>query len=247
MLIFKAMEISEALKEVQERIHNSAVKSGRDSANIKLVAVSKTVELHRVIEAVKAGASIFGENRVQEAKNKITELRTCLPDRQAQNTDFLKIEWHLIGNLQRNKAKTAGRLFHLIHSVDSSALAEELDKHARITVKKQRILVQVKLSGELSKHGISEENLIELLEEISGMNNLQLEGLMTIPPFHEDPEKTRPYFSRLRQLAEMAYKKGFPVNELSMGMSHDFETAIEEGATIVRIGTALFGERKLHG
>ena len=229
------MGITEAFKSVQQRINNSAVKAERNSDNIKLVAVSKTVELLRVIEAVRAGVSILGENRVQEAKSKITELR-------AQSTDF-KVEWHLIGNLQKNKAKTAVRLFDLIHSVDSSSLAEELDKQARRIGKEQKVLVQVKLSGEKTKHGISEDNLTELLEKISDMGNLKVQGLMTIPPFFDNPEKTRPYFSRLKRIADRLSEKGFPINELSMGMSNDFEIAIEEGATMVRIGTAIFGQR----
>ncbi len=230
------MGIAEALKAVQERINNSAVKAGRNSDNIKLIAVSKTVELQRIIEAVNAGVSILGENRVQEAKNKITELRI-------QSTDFLKIQWHLIGSLQKNKAKTAVQLFDLIHSLDSASLAEALNNYSQRIGKRQRILVQVNLLDETTKHGISEENLMELLEKISSMGNLKIEGLMTMPPLFEEPEKTRPYFNRLRQLAEMASEKGFPINELSMGMSHDFEVAIEEGATMVRIGTAIFGER----
>ncbi len=247
------MGIAEALTAVQKRIINCAVKAGRNPEEIKLIAVTKTIELQKIIKAVKAGVSIVGENRVQEARDKITELRTCLPclptgrrTRQAQITE-LKVEWHLIGNLQKNKAKTAVQLFDLIHSLDSVNLAETLDKHSQLIEKKQRVLVQVKFSVEETKHGISEENLMKLLEKINGMENIKLEGLMTMPPFFEDPEKTRPYFSRLRQLADKASKQGFSVNELSMGMSNDFEIAIEEGATMVRIGSAIFGERELRG
>ncbi len=229
------MGIAEAFKAVQERINNSAVKAGRNSDNIKLVAVTKTIELQRIVEAVTAGVLILGENRVQEAQKKVTsdELRVMSN----------KIQWHLIGNLQKNKAKTAVQLFDLIHSLDSVNLAETLNKHSQLIEKKQRVLVQVTFSVEETKHGISEENLMELLEKINGMENIKLEGLMTMPPFFEDPEKTRPYFSRLRQLADKASKQGFSVNELSMGMSNDFEIAIEEGATMVRIGTAIFGKR----
>lgn len=229
------MGIAEALKEVKERINNSTVKAGRSPDDIKLVAVSKTIELKRIIEAVKAGVSILGENRVQEARDKISNFKSQIPN--------LRIQWHLIGNLQKNKAKTAVQLFDLIHSVDSTKLTEELNKHAREIRKKQRVLVQVKLSNEATKHGVLEKDLLELLEKVTGMENLRLEGLMTMPPFFEAPEKTRPYFRKLKQLAEIASEKGFPVNELSMGMSNDFEVAIEEGATIVRIGTAIFGER----
>lgn len=229
------MGIAEAFKAVQERINNSAVKAGRNSDNIKLVAVTKTIELQRIVEAVNAGVLILGENRVQEAQKKVKsdELRVMSN----------KIQWHLIGHLQKNKTKTAVQLFDLIHSLDSVNLAETLNKHSQLIEKKQRVLVQVKFSVEETKHGISEENLMELLEKINGMENIKLEGLMTMPPFFENPEKTRHYFSRLRQLADKASEQGFSVNELSMGMSNDFEIAIEEGATMVRIGTAIFGER----
>lgn len=229
------MGIAEAFKAVQERINNSAVKAGRNFDNIKLVAVTKTIELQRIVEAVNAGVLILGENRVQEAQKKVKsdELRVMSN----------KIQWHLIGNLQKNKAKTAVQLFDLIHSLDSVNLAETLNKHSQLIEKKQRVLVQVKFSVEGTKHGISEENLMELLEKINGMENIKLEGLMTMPPFFENPEKTRHYFSRLRQLADKASEQGFSVNELSMGMSNDFEIAIKEGATMVRIGTAIFGKR----
>ncbi|MEF9475736.1 MAG: YggS family pyridoxal phosphate-dependent enzyme [Candidatus Mariimomonas ferrooxydans] len=257
------MDIAEALKAVQERINNSAVKTGRDSDNIRLVAVSKTVELQRIILAVKAGVSILGENRVQEAREKISNFKfsaSADPLEASLSEESYRpeagqitppipalekggVEWHLIGNLQKNKAKTALQLFDLIHSLDSLSLADVLNNYGRQTGKRQRILVQVKPLDDVTKHGISEKGLMELVEKISGMKNLKLEGLMTMPPFFEDPEKTRPYFSRLRQLAEKLSEKGFPVNELSMGMSNDFEVAIEEGATLVRIGTAIFGKR----
>ncbi len=229
------MGIAEALRKVQAHIVHAAIRSGRNPAEIKLVAVTKTVDVPEIIEAIQAGALILGENRVQEAEKKITELR-------AQNTD-LKTQWHLIGNLQKNKAKTAVRLFDLIHSVDSAALVEEINNHARKMGKKQRILVQVKLSDEEAKHGIMENNLMDLLTKIANMDCLKLEGLMTMPPYFEDPEKARPYFSRLKQLADKAIDKGSTIKELSMGMSNDFEVAIEEGATLVRVGTAIFGER----
>ena len=233
------MGIAAAFKAVQERINNSAVKAGRNSDNIKLVAVTKTIELQRIIEAVKAGVLILGENRVQEAQKKVTSDELSV----MRN----KIQWHLIGHLQKNKAKYSVQLFDLIHTIDSISLAKEVNNQAEKIDKKQRVLFQVKLSEEESKHGVSEEELIPLLKKIKGLGNLKLEGLMTMPPFFEDPEKTRPYFSRLRQLADKASKQGFSVNELSMGMSNDFEIAIEEGATMVRIGTAIFGERELRG
>lgn len=229
------MGIEKTLQHIQDRIIESAKRSGRDPGNIKLVAVSKTVALEKIIEALNAGVLIFGENRVQEAQNKIRS--------QELGVRSEKIEWHLIGNLQKNKARTAVELFDLIHSVDSAALAEEINRHAQKTGKLQRILLQVKLADEETKHGVREEDLSGLIDKVLLMNHIQLEGLMTIPPYFEDPENARPYFRKLRELADRAIAKGYPVKELSMGMSNDFEVAIEEGATMVRIGTALFGER----
>ena len=226
------MGIAEAVKAVQKRINNSAVKAGRNPSDIRLVAVTKNVELARIIEAVKTGVTVFGENRVQEAQQKISNFKFQISN--------LQIEWHLIGSLQKNKAKYAVQLFDLIHTIDSFGLAEEVNKQGEKEDKIQRILVQVKLSEEETKHGILEKNLMELLEKIISMGNLKLEGLMTMPPFFEDPEKTRPYFKRLREIKDKAEKKGFRLPELSMGMSNDFEVAIEEGATMVRIGTAIF-------
>jgi len=234
------MGIAEAIRKVQAQIISAAIKSGRNPADIKLVAVSKTVEVPEVMEAIQAGAVILGENKVQEARKKITELRASHPLNQGGAGG---IEWHLIGNLQKNKSKAAVQLFDLIHSVDSTALADEIDKHAKETGKKQRVLVQVKLSDEATKHGVSENTLMELLGEISNMDYLKVEGLMTMPPYFEDPEEARPYFRRLKKLLDKAVEKGFALNELSMGMSNDFEVAIEEGATLVRVGTAIFGER----
>ena len=226
------MEIAEALKNVLENIRSSALKAGRDD-EIRLIAVSKTVELQRIIEAVKAGVTILGENRVQEAKEKITN--SPLARR--------KVEWHLIGSLQKNKARAAVELFDLIQTVDSAGLAAELNKHAKNAGMVQDILVQVKLSDEAAKHGVPEKDLMGLLDEITNMDGLKLRGLMTIPPFFDDPEKARPYFRKLRQIAETASARGFPVNELSMGMSNDYMVAIEEGATMVRVGSAIFGDR----
>jgi hypothetical protein len=239
MLSFLYNGIAEALKVVQERINNCAIKTGRNPKEIKLVAVSKTIELPRIIEAVKAGVTILGENRVQEAREKITNYKL-------QITNY-KVEWHLIGNLQKNKAKIAIQLFDLIHSLDSIGLAEELNKRCEQIGKQQRVLVQIKLSEEPTKHGVLEKDLMELLEKVNSLKNLKLEGLMTMPPFFEDPEETRPYFKRLREIRDEMKKKGFHLPELSMGMSHDFEIAIQEGATMVRIGTAIFGERVARG
>ena len=239
------MEIAKALKNVLENIRNSAVKAGRDPDKIKLIAVSKTVELQLIIEAVNAGATILGENRVQEAKSKIEEFKNT-PHAPPLAKGGIKggVEWHLIGNLQKNKAKTAVELFDLIHSVNSQDLAAELNKHAKKAGIIQDVLVQVKLSDEAAKHGALEKDVLDLLNTVIGMDSLNLRGLMTIPPFFDDPEKARPFFRKLRKIAETASAKGFPVNELSMGMSNDYGVAIEEGATMVRVGTAIFGARK---
>lgn len=214
------------------------MRAGRDPEEVKLVAVTKTIDIDRIIEAINAGLRVFGENRVQEAQKKISDLKSQIPDS--------RIEWHLIGHLQKNKTKYAVQLFDLIHSVDSIGLADELDRQAKRLDKVQRILIQVKLSEEERKHGIPEEGLVSLIEKIKDLNNLRLEGLMTMPPYLDDPEMVRPYFSRLREIKDRINSLQIlphPLKELSMGMSHDFEVAIEEGATMVRIGTAIFGER----
>ena len=238
------MGTTEAVNAVQKRINNAAVKAGRNPADIKLVAVTKNVELPQIIEAVKGGVTILGENRVQEALKKISDFGFRISD--------FKVEWHLIGSLQKNKAKYAVQLFDLIHTIDSIGLAEEVNKQAEKVGKIQRVLVQVKLSEEETKHGALEKDLIGLLEKIISMGNLKLEGLMTMPPYFENPEKTRPYFRQLRQLQDninasrlstgQAGITHYALRDLSMGMSNDFEVAIEEGATMVRIGTAIFAD-----
>ena len=220
---------------ILKKMSHAAICAGRSPNGVKLIAVTKTVEIEKIKEAISIGLRTFGENRVQEAQMKVQGLK-------AEVSDSV-IEWHLIGHLQKNKAKYAVRLFDLIHTVDSVELAEEINKQAEKIDKIQKVLVQVKLSGEETKQGISEEDLVPLLKRVKGMDNLLLEGLMTIPPFFEDPEQTRPYFRRLRELRDKAEETGSEMKELSMGMSNDFEVAIEEGATMVRIGTALFGKR----
>lgn len=239
------MSIAGNLELVLKSINNAAAGSGRDPSGIKLVAVSKTIELQRILEAVKAGVIALGENRIQEARDKISELGSQIepPLHNIGKGMTEGLEWHLIGNLQKNKAKTAVQIFDLIHSLDSISLADELNRQAQRINKIQRVLVQVKLSMETVKHGISEESLMGLLEKVSDMAYLKLEGLMTMPPFFDDPEETRPYFRKLRKIAEKVSRKGFPVIDLSMGMTNDFQIAIEEGATILRIGTAIFGGR----
>jgi len=233
------MSITDSIKGVRERIHAAATRAGMDPDRVRLIAVTKNVDIARMLEAVEAGITVFGENRVQEAQKKIQDSGFKIQDR--------KVEWHLIGSLQKNKAKYAVQLFDLIHTIDSIPLAEEVNKQAEKINKIQRVLVQVKLSEEETKHGVSEKDLIPLLERIRNLNNLKLEGLMTMPPFFEDPQRTRPYFRRLRELRDNINAlriTGHRLQELSMGMSSDFEVAIEEGATMVRIGRAIFGERE---
>ena len=184
-------------------------------------------------EAVKAGVTVFGENYVQEAKRKIKDLERSKKD----------IRWHFIGNLQKNKAKDAVLLFDMIESVDSIGLAKELNKRAK---EKIDVLIQVNLAKEKTKGGVTEHEALVLAREIAKLENLSLKGLMTIPPYFENPEMSRPYFTELRRLAEKIRRENIPnviMKDLSMGMSHDFEIAIEEGATIIRVGTAIFGER----
>ncbi len=220
---------------ILKKMSHAAMRAGRSPDRVKLIAVTKTVGIKKIQEAVDLGLRIFGENKIQEAQKKIPVLKSCVSDS--------VVEWHLIGHLQKNKAKYAVLLFDLIHTIDSLELAEEINRQAEKIDKIQKVLVQVKLSVEETKHGVSEEDLFPLVKRVKGMNNLQLKGLMTLPPFFEDPEKTRPYFRRLRELIDKAENTGCDLKELSMGMSNDFEVAIEEGATMVRIGTALFGER----
>jgi len=211
------------------------MRAGRCPSEVKLIAVSKGVSAETVKNAVENGIRDLGENRVQEAQEKIDIIKASLPE--------ARVKWHLIGHLQKNKAKIAVKLFDMIHSVDSLELAELIDKYAAETGKKQKILLQVKLSDEESKYGILNDKLNEVLEGVRHLDNLKLEGLMTIPPYFDDPERVRVFFRALRELKDNAIHAGFRLSELSMGMSNDFEIAIEEGATMVRVGTAIFGER----
>lgn len=230
------MPLIENISNLFKRISHAAMRAGRSPEEIQLIAVTKTMPPERIMEAIEAGLRIFGENRVQEARDKIPLIMQVCRE--------INLSWHMIGPLQRNKAKYAVKLFNLIHSVDSIELAFEINKQAEKIGKVQDILIEVKLSPEDTKHGIRPEGLFELLEFAFSLKNLSVKGLMTIPPYSENPEDSRPYFRRLRELLEEANKKGFSMKELSMGMSGDFEIAIEEGATMVRIGTAIFGERR---
>lgn len=225
----------EKIKNIYRKISSAAIRSGRSPFDVTLIAATKTVDILQIQEAVELGLRVFGENRVQEAEEKIHRLCAMAPD--------CAVKWHLIGHLQKNKAKAAVRLFDLIHSVDSAALAEEINRHASKLGKIQNILIQIKLSEEESKHGIPEDGFLQMLQEVSQMEHLHIEGLMTIPPYFENPEMARPYFKKLREMRNSAESEGFRLPELSMGMTHDFEVAILEGATMVRIGTGIFGER----
>jgi len=228
------MSIADNLKTVMDRIAFAAKRAGRDPSSIRLVAVTKTVDVESIRQVVTAGASILGENRVQEAREKIEKLGSLA-------------RWHLIGHLQSNKAKYAVKLFDLIHSVDNLELARELDKQAAKIGKIQDVLIEVSIAGEAAKAGVTMQDVAVLVREAAKLKNISIKGLMTMPPYSEEPENSRPFFRKLRELAETIKKENIPavsMNELSMGMSGDFEIAVEEGATMVRVGTAIFGERK---
>ena len=221
------------IQAIKNRIQAAAQVCGRDPATVRLVAVSKTIPAPGVRRAIEAGVTVFGENYVQEARTKFNELAVY------------PVSWHFIGHLQSNKAKYAVRLFDLIHSVDSLKLARELNKQAGKINKVQNILIQVNISAEATKSGVAIEQTLDLLNEIRLLENLSVKGLMTMPPFFNEPERVRPYFSTVRKLRDhlLQHLPHASLNELSMGMTGDFEVAIEEGATLVRIGTAIFGER----
>lgn len=228
--------IGDRIAKVRERIGRSAARSGRSPGEIRLIGVTKTVPAPIVAEAVRAGLADLGENRVQEAGTKIPEVARLLGDRAPAPA------WHLIGHLQSNKAKKAAGLFPVVHSVDTLPVATALDRHA--AGRRIDILLQVDLGHEPTKHGVDEGRLAELAAAAAALPQLRLRGLMTIPPPFEDPEGSRPFFVRLRRLKEALESRGIPLPELSMGMTQDFEVAIEEGATMVRVGRALFGERE---
>ena len=226
--------IRDNVMRVQERIAAAAQKSGRRGEQVTLIGVSKTQPAEAVRAAYEAGLRHFGENRVQEWEGK----RGALGDLQAT--------WHLVGHLQSNKAGRAGAIFHSVDSVDDFAVAQRLDRarSASDALQKLRVLLEVRVAPEETKSGVEIANARVLAEQIATLPTLELAGLMCIPPFLEDAEKARPYFRSLRQLRdELATKLGRAFPALSMGMSHDFEVAIEEGATEVRIGTAIFGSR----
>jgi hypothetical protein len=228
--------IRDNLLRIQERIARAAHRAGRRAEEITLIGVSKTHPASAIREAYEAGVRHFGENRVQEWEGKHA------------GAEGLVAMWHLIGHLQSNKAPRAARLFHSVDSVDDFALAQKLDRartEAGITGK-LRVLIEVSIAREETKSGAEIHAIPALAEQVAGLPRLELAGLMCIPPFLEEPEKVRPYFRRLRESREGLVKRlGLDLPVLSMGMSHDFEVAIEEGATEVRVGTALFGIRQI--
>ncbi len=221
--------IAQNLEVIKGRIAEAARRSGM--GNVQLVAVSKTVPVERIGKAIDAGVSILGENRVQEAYDKWAIIGEA-------------VDFHLIDHLQTNKVKSAVRIFQMIHSVDSLRLAQEIDRRCQEISKVMPVLVQVNVAGEETKFGVGIDEVAGLVREIRGLKNLRLDGLMAIPPYSSDPESSRPYFSRLAECRNELEGQGLgPLPELSMGMSGDYEVAIEEGATYVRVGSALFGER----
>ena len=227
------MSIADNLKNIHDRIAAAAKRAGRDPSSVQLIVVTKTVDAERIREAVAAGAAILGENRVQEAKEKIEKLGQIA-------------SWHLIGHLQTNKAKYAVKLFDMIHSVDNLDLAKELDKQAGKIGKIQNVLIEVSIAGESAKAGVDLQEAAGLIREAAKLKHIAIKGLMAVPPLLDNPEMVRPYFQRLRELAAGIAQENIPnvsLQELSMGMSGDFETAVEEGSTVVRVGTAIFGKR----
>jgi len=231
------MSIAENVGQVRERIRLAASTAGRDPNAITLMGVSKTFPAEAIREAYAAGIRLFGENRVQEFAGKADALR-----------ELHDARWHLIGHLQSNKAAKAADLFHAVDSVDSLKLADKLNDAARAAGKTLRALIEINVGGEAAKSGIAPDSaeLDQLLAEAPRLANLEFRGLMSVPPYTEDPQGARPFFRKLRELREGIAIRGLPrvsMDELSMGMSHDFAVAIEEGSTCVRVGTAIFGGR----
>jgi hypothetical protein len=228
------MNVEDNIRHVREMMAEAARRSGRPASATRLMAVTKTVDDDRILAAIRTGVEIIGENYVQEAKRKIDKLGKSG-------------EWHLIGRLQTNKAKYAVHLFDMIHSVDRLELAAELDRRARAALRVMPILIEVNVSGEESKSGIPISAALDLVRVVAPLENLSIRGLMTMPPWCNDPEESRPYFRALRELRDKIAREAIPrveMLELSMGMTDDYVIAIEEGATIIRVGRGIFGERK---
>lgn len=226
--------IKEQMDIIRQRIAEAARKSGRQASAVRLMAVTKTVDDRRIMQAIEAGVDMIGENYVQEARRKIELMGKS-------------IEWHLIGHLQTNKSKDAVRLFDMIHSLDRIELARELDNRSRMAGVVTKVLVEVNISGEETKRGVAHRDALPLIREVSALENISVQGLMTMPPWFDDPEEARPFFVTLRELKDRIAAENLPrvqMQELSMGMSQDYQAAVEEGATIVRIGRSIFGERE---
>jgi pyridoxal phosphate enzyme (YggS family) len=227
-------DITTNINKIKQRIAAAAARCNRAPDAIKLLAVTKTVPLPAIEQAIEAGITALGENYVQEAKEKIAVIGQ-------------RVSWHMIGHLQTNKAKYTVNLFDYIHSVDRLELAAEINKRARLIDRKINILIEINVSGEKTKNGITTSETIELIKNVSMLESVSVKGLMTMAPYSTNPENSRPYFSELRNLRNKIISEGITniqMEELSMGMTDDFEIAIEEGATIVRIGRAIFGQRK---
>ena len=223
------------IQRVKKRIAEAALRSGRNVSDVRLMAVTKTVDDDRIMEAIAAGVDIIGESYVQEATRKIEKMGRPL-------------EWHMIGSLQSNKAKYAVTLFDMIHSVNRMGLAVELDRRSEIAGRVMKILIEVNVSGEETKSGVPVAEAIGLVKCVAPLRNLSIQGLMTMPPWFDDPEDARPCFTTLRDLRNRIVDEQIPgveMRELSMGMSGDYEVAVEEGATIVRVGRTIFGERSI--
>jgi len=227
-------DVKENILRIRERIAAAAARAGRDPSGVRLMGVTKTVGDDRILQAIEAGIDIIGENYVQEARRKIELMGKSA-------------EWHFIGHLQTNKAKYAVRLFDMIHSVNRMSLAEELNRRAAAAGVVCRVLIEVNLGGEESKSGAPPEEAPALIRSVAQMANLSIRGLMTMAPWYDDPERARPCFAGLRAIRDRIAAENIPnvaMRELSMGMTDDFEVAVEEGSTIVRIGRAIFGERR---
>ena len=227
-------DVAANYREIVERIRQAAISTGRDPREVRILAAAKAQDIKSIEAAVMAGVLLIGENYVQEASLK----RKSLPN---------NVEWHMIGHLQRNKAKAAVEIFDVIESLDNAELARELDKEGRKRNVQVRAFIEINIGGEESKSGIAKSKVAELLRTIGQLDHVRIQGLMTVPPFRENCEETRPYFRELREVRDELHNLKLPnidLRELSMGMTHDYPIAVEEGATIVRIGTALFGPRR---
>jgi pyridoxal phosphate enzyme (YggS family) len=232
--LINAIDIARRLDGVRTRIADAASRSGRSPSSVRLVAVSKTFPVEAIRAAAAAGQIDFGENKVQEGESKILAAAS------------LPLRWHLIGHLQSNKAKKAAGSFDVVHSIDSADLVKRIDEAAAALKRRVELLIQIDLAHEATKHGASESEAPSIIEAALACSAAQLTGLMLLPPAVDNPDDARPYFSAVKALRDRYVNQGVPADalrELSMGMSHDFEVAIEEGATLVRVGSAIFGER----